>query len=321
MHPPLVLVAALSVASAAVPPATHIGMSVSAALGPSAVAEALPLVAPNCLAHDDHAQPTCQEASAGAVDDTPQTRVDLPFAPPVFGRERRSVFVNPNGGLLFGQAPPCGSFFCAINGTWYDSVLPFVADLNPGNTAEGTVVYATAGAADPGGARFEVAWLNVQMFGSDTFEYSFGAALYPSGRIVFAYDAVRDPRHNTTETYGLYVNEDATAAAAAAAAAATTTTRLLLGRATAAPAATALPADVLPPLLVLPYYYYYYYYYYSSTTTTSTTTTPLLRPTNSPHPLSGTTRTSWGCACRRTPPPPPPRSSARRSARRGGRGT
>jgi outer membrane protein assembly factor BamB len=86
------------------------------------------------------------------ANDSPFTRIDLPFNFPVFGTTWNRVFVNPNGALHQTSALPCksGAFYgtVATGGTcqwfqnsYYGLIAGFLADLNPYVSSASNITY------------------------------------------------------------------------------------------------------------------------------------------------------------------------------------
>ena len=156
-------------------------------------------------------------SSVTYVDDTPFDSQALGFAFPFGGQAHSSVRISPNGALHFDYAPPCGCCFysqasrwaspaCNMNTSYNNVIAVSLSDFNPQAHAD-SIVYFRRGAGV-----FEVLWANVTLFSRkcpDSHRYTFGAALYPSGRVRLVLQKVYDPSQldNSGDCWGSYLRQ------------------------------------------------------------------------------------------------------------------
>jgi uncharacterized protein (TIGR03437 family) len=121
-----------------------------------------------------------------ALDDDDSRRVALPFAFPFFGASYREIYVNSDGNLTFTAGDNASTERSLGRVTAGPPRLaPLFDDLDPSQTAGGVRVLA-------GADRVVVSWVAVPEWtasGAGTRQ-TFQAALYPDGRIDFAYGGV-----------------------------------------------------------------------------------------------------------------------------------
>ena len=126
-----------------------------------------------------------------ADDDTRQVPLAFPF--PFFGNTYRTVFVNSDGNLTFGEGDngPTERTLGRLAGG-APRIAPLFEDLDPSQSKQGVLV-----TSEPG--RLVVSWVQIpefSVFGTGGVE-TFQVRLYPDGRIQFAYDGMN--------TYGAVV--------------------------------------------------------------------------------------------------------------------
>ena len=156
-------------------------------------------------------------SSVTVVDDTPFDSQPLGFAFPYGGQAHSSVRISPNGALHFDYAPPCGCCFysqasrwsspaCNMNTSYHNVIAVSLSDFNPQAHADSIIYYRR------GAGVFEVLWANVTLFSRkcpNSHRYTFGAALYPSGRVRLVLHTVYDPAQldNSNECWGSYLRQ------------------------------------------------------------------------------------------------------------------
>ena len=154
-------------------------------------------------------------SSVSHVDDTPFDSVRLGFTFPYGGQVHSSVRISPNGALHLDYAPPCGCCFyssptrwggqaCNMNTSYFNVIAVSLSDFNPQAHPDSRVVWRRTAAV------FEVMWENVTLFSrrcSAGPRFTFGAALYPSGRVRLVLHQVYDPAllDNSHQCWDSYV--------------------------------------------------------------------------------------------------------------------
>jgi uncharacterized protein (TIGR03437 family) len=114
-------------------------------------------------------------------DDSRET--SLPFAFPFYGNSYRSVFVNSDGNLTFGQGDAAtGDRSLGRLTAGPPRIAPLFRDLNPTQSPQGVFVLA-----EP--SRVVVTWVAVPDYGG-TYQQTFQVRLYVDGRVEFAYNGI-----------------------------------------------------------------------------------------------------------------------------------
>lgn len=127
--------------------------------------------------------------SAIHSDDSPFSRVKLPWAFNFFGNKIYNIFVNPNGAIHQTQDQPCACACfgqdksCDFNSSYHGLIAGFLADLDPSHTSTPNI---TSYVKDD---MVSIIFSLVPFFGSiDTV--SFRISLFNDSRVEIAYDEI-----------------------------------------------------------------------------------------------------------------------------------
>lgn len=144
------------------------------------------------------------------ADDNPFQQVQLPWAFPFFGLELQSVWVSPNGALLYSKVPPAINSYVGDGLDYFGSMAPYLTDLFPGQNLGSKIT--TYSASD----HMTIAFKDVQVFNVSAHEHmpwginlnnTFRAVLYSDGHVTFHYDSILAPtvllRYNYSFVSGL----------------------------------------------------------------------------------------------------------------------
>jgi hypothetical protein len=123
-----------------------------------------------------------------SADDSPFSRVDLPFPFAFLGRRVRMLFASPNGGLSLSPTQPCppynifGTSFCSFASSYY-STLGWLADLNPSASPNGNITTYF-------GATFlTLHYTRIRLYNSSGSS-SFRISLFADHHISISYDSI-----------------------------------------------------------------------------------------------------------------------------------
>ena len=142
-----------------------------------------------------------KNSSISETDDTPLELLSLGFPFDYYGKRTTSVWANPNGGLQFQPAPPCGCCFstytatgvCDYNSSYYNMIALSVTDLAPIDNPDCSVRYSALGPT-----AFGLAFVNVPLFGvlpKPGPTWTFGVTLSNKGKIETAYQKIFNTAH------------------------------------------------------------------------------------------------------------------------------
>ena len=153
---------------------------------------------------DDVVRQHGTNSSAGDTDDTPLEGLPLGFPFSFYGKQTTTVWVNPNGGLQFIPAPPCGCCFstytntgeCNFNSSYYDMVALSVTDLAPIDNPACHVRYNTLAKTTAENV-FGLTFVDVPMFGTlpkPGPTWTFGLTIAKKGQIMASYKKIFDTK-------------------------------------------------------------------------------------------------------------------------------
>lgn len=127
----------------------------------------------------DSAAATASERIQG-LDDDDTRAVELPFEFPFFGGSYRSMFVNSDGNLSFGEGDGSSSDRALSRMTaGPPRIAALYSDLDPTASSSGVRISASE-------SRMLISWVSVPFWGTSRFQ-TFQIALYPSGNIEVTY--------------------------------------------------------------------------------------------------------------------------------------
>lgn len=126
---------------------------------------------------------TLQQVSLS--DDSPYQPIDIPFVFNFFGRNIKTLYVNPNGALHISATQPCSSCDCfgpcgGFNNTYKGLIAGFLTDLIPFKSKRANITFMTSN------DKATVYFFHVPFFYSN-YNNSFSMSVYSDGRMQIQY--------------------------------------------------------------------------------------------------------------------------------------